>query len=194
MEQLGAFAYPSWVNILILVPVGAYFAWRKRGLQLGAYGLLWTAIFAIAFGLLEAAVVINLRAIAGLAAGAGGTLEDVIRISSEPARIFGALPKGLLMVEILREAFTIIMLMSAAFLGARARRERWALFLWMFAIWDFVYYAGLWTLIGWPSSLLSPDILFLIPVAWVSRVWFPIAIDLATIIAVLASLQRSKAQ
>jgi hypothetical protein len=79
----------------------------------------------------------------------------------------------------------MLMLLAVAMLAARAVRERWAMFLWCFAIWDAAYYAGLWTTIRWPQSLATPDVLFLIPVPWIAQVWFPLLIDAAVVGAVL---------
>jgi hypothetical protein len=62
----------------------------------------------------------------------------------------------------------------------------------MFAFWDIFYYAGLWLIIRWPSSLLTQDVLFLIPTPWIAPVWFPILVSLLAIAAVLlANRQRS---
>src|SRR5258708_38763230 len=46
-------------------------------------------------------------------------------------------------------------------------------FLLLFGIWDLVYYAILRLLTGWPGSLATWDILFLIPLPWVGPVWAP---------------------
>ncbi|MGH7809446.1 MAG: hypothetical protein ACREP5_04120, partial [Candidatus Binatia bacterium] len=92
----------------------------------------------------------------------------------------------LLTVEIFREAATLVMLLSIALLSAKCWRERSAIFLWSFAIWDICYYLGLYLTVGWPPSLLSPDVLFLIPVPWLAQVWFPILVSALTMLAVVA--------
>jgi len=96
----------------------------------------------------------------------------------------------LLRIEVAREAATILMLVSVAVLAARRARERCALFLWCFAIWDLMYYAGLWLTIRWPESLLTQDVLFLIPVPWVSGVWFPMLVSALTVAVVLFTSLR----
>jgi hypothetical protein len=53
------------------------------------------------------------------------------------------------------------------------------------------YYAGLWATVRWPYSLLSPDVLFLIPVPWVAQVWFPLLVSALAILAVIAGNRRS---
>jgi len=69
-------------------------------------------------------------------------------------------------------------------LAAPRARERWAAFLWAFAIWDITYYAGLWATVRWPTSLKEVDILFLIPVPWVAQVWYPLLVSAITLLAV----------
>ena len=59
------------------------------------------------------------------------------------------------------------------------------MFLWTFAVWDVVYYVGLWATVRWPSSLTTPDVLFLIPVPWLSQVWFPLFVSALALGAVL---------
>lgn len=182
------FAQPWWVNLLILVPIISCFLWRTCGLAISVGTLLVTAFFALAFGFVEACVVVYLRAVMGHLPGNAVSHADVANLSSaiyQHAYVLGALPKSLLTVEIVREAATMVMLMSVALLAAGAARERWAIFLWSFAIWDIFYYVGLWVTVGWPSSWLTPDVLFLIPVPWFAQVWFPILVSALTIIAVL---------
>ncbi len=164
--------------------------WRKRGLAISSRILTVATLFGIAFGFVEAAVVVYLRAAVGLLPGYGGTLGDVARLSSgmyQNAQLLGELPESLLAVEVFREAATMIMLISIALLAIKSPRERCAVFLWTFASWDIFYYVGLWATVRWPPSLLARDVLFLIPVAWVSRVWFPILVSALTMTAVVVA-------
>ena len=181
------FAEPWWVNLLLLVPLVSFYAWRNSGLAIANRTLVVTAFFGAAFGFVEASVVVYLGAIMGLLPGYCGNLADVTNLSSgiyQNAHLLGALPKGFLTVEIVREAATMIMLISVALLTVSAARERWAIFLWAFAVWDVFYYVGLRATVGWPSSLLTPDVLFLIPVPWFSQVWFPILVSALTMVAI----------
>ena len=59
------------------------------------------------------------------------------------------------------------------------------MFLWTYAIWDVTYYMTLWATIRWPSSITDTDVLFLIPVVWVSPVWFPLLVSILSVGAVL---------
>jgi hypothetical protein len=176
------FAHPWWVNLLLLVPFAAYYFFR-RGLRITNGHLFVAALFSSAMGFLESAVVVYLRAALGNPSPAG-----IPMLSAQ--EVFNGLPRQLLAIEVYREAATLVMLVCIALLVAQAARERWAIFLWSFAIWDIVYYVGLRLTIGWPSSLATPDVLFLIPVPWYAAVWFPLLVSALCLIAVLASRKR----
>lgn len=186
--QFGLIAQPWWVNLLVLVPPLAFFRWRRSGLSLIPHQLLTSGIFAAAFGLVEAVVVVYLRAATGLLPGYQGTLSDVIRRSGEfyqQSQAISQFPQSLLTLEVFREAATIVMLGSVALLTASKLRSRAAVFLWTFAIWDITYYAVLWVAVRWPLSLRDPDVLFLIPRPWISPVWYPLLVSALAILAVL---------
>ena len=185
---IGLVAQPWWVNLLILVPPLAWFSWRRGGVPLTMAQLFFSSIFAASFGFLEAVVVVYLRAAVGLLPGYQGTLSDVIRMSGQfyaQSQAISQFPKSLLTLEFLREAATILMLLCVAWLTSAKSRARAAAFLWTFAIWDIVYYAALWATIRWPLSLRDLDVLFLIPVPWLSPVWFPLLVSALALAAVL---------
>ncbi len=188
--SIGLVAQPWWVNFIILIPPLAWFSWRRGGVPLSARQLFISGVFAASFGLLEAVVVVYLRAAVGLLPGYQGTLSDVIRMSRQfymQTQAISQFPKSLLTLEVLREAATILMLLSVALLTSANSRARAAVFLWTFAIWDIVYYAALWATVRWPLSLKDPDVLFLIPVPWLSPVWFPLLVSALALAAVLVS-------
>jgi hypothetical protein len=188
--SVGLVAQPWWVNFIVLVPPFAWWSWRRGGVPLTARQLAISCAFAAAFGFLEAVVVAYLRAAVGLLPGYQGTLSDVIRMSGQfyvPTEVVSQFPKSLLTLEVLREAATILMLLSVALLTSANSRARAAVFLWTFAIWDIVYYAALWATVRWPLSLKDPDVLFLIPVPWLSPVWFPLLVSGFALAAVLFS-------
>ena len=188
------FAHPWWVNLLLLIPLVAFLRWRKQRIRLARGQLLWLAAFALAFGFVESAVVVYLRAAIGLLPGYQGTLADVQRASPDfykQAEALKEFPSSLLTVEVCREAATMIMLVSMTMLAAPKARERWAAFLWAFAIWDMSYYVGLFATVRWPGSLSDLDVLFLIPVPWLAPVWFPVLVSCLTLIVVLARVQNS---
>lgn len=196
MDNFALFATPYWINLLILVPILLFYYWRKNKLSLTKNILLFTAVFGTSFGFIEAAVVVYLRTALGFLPGYKGTLMDVWRESANfyynQQLIVNELPLSLLTVEFIREAFTIIMLLSVAFIAVNKRKERIAIFLWAFAFWDIFYYVFLYLTVRWPTSLTTPDLLFLIPQPWISQVWFPILISSLTIIAVFVNIKRKK--
>jgi hypothetical protein len=194
MDRFQVFAHPWWVNLLIIVPGAGYFLWRRKRLQFPWRRALIISVFALAFGFVEASVVVYLRAAAGLLPGyQGGTLADVRRLSAayQQASPDNQLPQVLLGFEGLREAATMVMLLSVALLAASRVRERLAFFLWAFAVWDISYYASLWATVRWPPSLKELDVLFLIPVPWVAQVWYPLLVSTLTLLAIASARARS---
>ncbi len=189
MQSIRFFAQPGWVNLLIFVPFLAFYFWRRKRLEVTVPTLVFSGAFALAFGFVEGSVVVYLRGALGMLPGIGGTLADVARLSSsvyQQAYSIDQFPRSLMMVETLREGATMVMLIAVAALAGRSFRERWAIFLWMFALWDITYYLTLRVTTGWPLSFTDLDVLFLIPVPWLAQVWFPILVSGLTALAVLA--------
>jgi len=91
-------------------------------------------------------------------------------------------PSGHIITELFREAATIIMLVTVAALAARKFWERFGYFIILFGVWDIFYYVWLKVLIDWPSSLFDWDILFLIPLPWISPVIAPVLVALLMIV------------
>ncbi len=188
MESFKLLSSPVWVNLLVLVPILLFFYWRKNKLSITGKTLLYTLVFGIAFGIIEASVVIYLRAATGLLPGYEGTVLDVWKQASviyyNQELLQKQLPMSLLVFELIREVGTIVMLWAVAFIAAHKWRERFAIFLFAFATWDIVYYAHLWFTVRWPKSLTTPDVLFLIPQPWFGQVWFPILVSGLTMFAI----------
>lgn len=130
--------------------------------------LIWVALYAIAMAFVEAAVVVYLRAL---------------------APTLGQIPA----IEQGREAATIVMLLAVAALAGGDSWGRFLFFCLAFGIWDLFYYAWLRILIGWPPSLLTSDVLFLIPVPWVAPVLAPAIVSLG-LVAVSLWLLRLRAR
>ena len=116
-------------------------------------------VYSIAMGFMEAAVVIYLRKIY-YAHGFSFPLAPVNHDIS--------------VVELYREAATIIMLITIGLLAGRNKAERFGYFLYSFAIWDIFYYVFLKVFLDWPASWMTWDILFLLPVPWVGPVLAPV--------------------
>jgi hypothetical protein len=142
---------------------------------------LIVVVFSIAFGYIEAAVVVYLREIFH---PNGFTF---------PMTVFGndALSERILLTEIGREAATIVLIFTSAWLFGHNRQQRVAYFMIIFAVWDIFYYVWLKILLGWPASIMDWDILFLIPVTWASPVLYPILISITLIIFAVVILYFS---
>ncbi len=85
---------------------------------------------------------------------------------------------SLLRIELAREASTLLMIWAVS----GNARNRLAAFVLTFGVWDLTFYLWLRVLIGWPPSLLTWDLLFLLPVPWAAPVLAP-SIVAATMIA-----------
>lgn len=138
--------------------------------------IFWLTIFGVSMGFLEAAVVVYLRELY-YPSGFGFPL-----VVLDPEVGF---------VEILREAATVVMLLSIATLTGHNIRQRLAFFLVAFAVWDIFYYVFLKLFLGWPSSLFTWDILFLIPAPWIGPVLSPL-IACATMLGLAAIILRNE--
>lgn len=139
---------------------------------------LWLITFSIAMGYLEAAVVVYLRYLYY----PSGFEFPLVVMSAEAG-----------VVEILREAATVIMLLAIGILTGYNARQRLAYFLISFAVWDLFYYVFLKLTLDWPASFFTWDILFLIPAPWVGPVLSPIivcALMLALAFTILKNERR----
>ena len=125
--------------------------------------LVWVGVFALAMAFVEAAVVVYLRRVLGVV----DLLRDVAVY--DPA---------IALTEIGREAATLLMLLALGFATGRSLQSRIGFALFAFGIWDILYYVWLRLLLGWPRSLLTEDVLFLIPVPWWGPVLAPVLIAL----------------
>jgi hypothetical protein len=134
MANFRPFAHPWWVNLLLLVPLLAFLLFRRKQPRLTSRSLLACAVFALSFGFVEGAVAIYLGVAVGLLPAHAGTLSDLARLPPDldgiQAQQFSNLSPGLLRVEIIREAATMLMLLSVAILALEKWRERFAIFLW----------------------------------------------------------------
>ncbi len=140
-------------------------------------------IFGIAFGYLEAIVVVYLRRILP-------PLPWEVMSVAEFSNFLRSY--GVLFSEQTREASTIVILLMVALLVGRKWVEKLAIFLWVFAIWDIFYYIWLKVLIGWPPSLATIDCLFLIPGPWFAPVYIPLLASLVMVSVAIFFLRKVK--
>ncbi len=131
--------------------------------------LLWLTLFGVAFGFIEGAVVVYLRELYY----PGGFSLDLL----------ASRPRHIVTTEVVREAASLLMLLSVARLAVRGGLRRFAVFAFCFGVWDLVFYLTLKLLLDWPLSLLDWDILFLIPVPWTAPVLAPVLVSLGLVTA-----------
>jgi hypothetical protein len=137
----------------------------------------WLAVFAVAMGFLEGIVVIYLRELYY----PQGFDFPLKLMSPELVRI-----------EWIREIATLIMLASVGILAGRNNLQRLFYFLFVFGVWDIIYYIALKLLIGWPASLLTWDLLFLIPWSWLGPVMAPAINSVTMILMALLIIGREE--
>lgn len=132
--------------------------WRKN--------LVWISLLAISLGYMESAVVVYLRA---LYYPNGFDFPLVV------------MDQQIALTELFREAATLVILFAIGIITGKSRPQKFAYFIYTFALWDIFYYAFLKILINWPESLLTWDILFLIPTTWIGPVLAPLIISITMI-------------
>ncbi|MGO8746677.1 MAG: hypothetical protein ACLQNE_11870 [Thermoguttaceae bacterium] len=156
--------------------------------------LLALGLFGIAFGYVEAAVVQYLRTIyvpirhATFQAVPNDDLFPLLQV--EHLQAAGPQYVRLLWTELGRELATLVMLAAAALMIGWTFREWLAGFMIAFGTWDIFYYVFLKLLLGWPASLWTWDVLFLLPVPWVGPVIAPVLVSLSIIIVGVVVLWR----
>ena len=129
---------------------------------------LWVTVFAISFAYVESSVVVYLREIYF-----DGSFDFPIMTFWENGR---HVLDRLIVVEMGREAATIVMLAAAGILAGRNGLQRFCFFMIAFGVWDIFYYVWLRLILGWPESIMTWDLLFYIPLPWVGPVITPVLI------------------
>ena len=136
----------------------------------------WLIIFAVAMAYVESAVVVYLRAIYY----PQGFAFPLVPI-----------PPDMLAIEMGREVATLIMLAGVGVLAGKDGWGRLLAFCVVFGVWDIFYYIWLWVFLRWPPSLLTGDILFLIPVPWIG----PVLVSVVLVVSgVLLTRRRERGE
>jgi len=139
--------------------------------------LVWVTVFSIAMAYVESAVVVYLR---------------MIYYPNGFAFPLTSIRPDMAATEFFREAATMVMLASIGILAGKNSAQRFAWFLFSFGVWDIFYYVFLKLLLNWPESLLTWDILFLIPIPWVGPVVTPVIVALTMITLALLLMYFSR--
>ncbi len=134
--------------------------------------VIYLLLFALAFSYIEASVVVYLRHLYYPENITG----PLFPISLQVTRV-GTIELG-------RELATLILLAALALATSSSLEELFAHFTFSFAAWDILYYAWLKVMIGWPASLKTWDVLFLLPTVWASPWWCPALV--AAVMALIA--------
>ena len=85
-------------------------------------------------------------------------------------------------VELVREAATLVMLLTLGTLAGRTWQTRFGYTAIAFGVWDIFYYVFLKLICDWPKSLFDWDILFLLPLPWWGPVLAPVSIAVLMIV------------
>jgi hypothetical protein len=136
---------------------------------------IWVVIFAIGFAFVESAVVVYLREIFF----DGGFYFPMKFIWQSGEHVGNKITR----VELLREFATMVILVAVACSSGKTRWQKFSFFIIAFGIWDIFYYIWLWVMIGWPESIMTWDILFLLPLPWVGPVITPVLIAMVMTVA-----------
>src|SRR5882672_1592523 len=120
------------------------------------------AAYAAAMAWVESALVYYLRTM----------IDRIEPYQTNPLPVVGYLGR----VELVREAATMVMLLTVGMLAGKNWRNRFGYAALAFGVWDICYYLFLKLMCGWPHSLLDWDILFLLPLPWWGPVIAPICI------------------
>ena len=131
--------------------------------------LRWMVVFgfAAAMAWVESACVVYLRTLVG-------------RIEPYQARPLPVSPE-LGAAEAVREAATLVMLLTVGCLAGRTWRSRLGYGIVAFGVWDILYYMFMRVIVGWPHSIWDWDVLFLLPLPWWGPVISPVLIALLMI-------------
>jgi hypothetical protein len=135
-----------------------------------AEGTRWliVVVFAVGMAWVEAASVYYLRSM----------VDRIQPYQENPLPIRGVLGQ----VELVREAATLVMLLTVGMLAGRTWQVRLGYTAIAFGVWDIFYYVFLRMMSGWPTSLFDWDILFLLPLPWWGPVLAPVSIALLMIV------------
>lgn len=145
-------------------------------MQVKKFWLVW--LFALAMAYVESTAVVYIRRIYGIS----DLLLDIPPF--DPV---------ITPIEIGRELATLIMLMAVGWTAGKTLQSRISFMFFTFGMWDIFYYIWLRLFIGWPNSLFSTDILFLIPLPWWGPIIAPVLVACLMVVGgILAVISEDK--
>ena len=129
---------------------------------------LVVVLFAVAMAWVESASVYYIRVV----------VDRIVPYQPNPLPVDGVLGA----VELVREAATLVMLLTVGMLAGRSWHERCGYSALAFGVWDILYYVFLRIMSGWPTSLVDWDVLFLLPLPWWGPVLAPVSVALLMVV------------
>jgi hypothetical protein len=135
----------------------------------------WMALFAVSMAYFESAVVVYLRRLYNI--------NDLM--ISKPL-----LDPQIGAIEVGREFASLVMLLAVGWVAGKKLQSRLGFSIFAFGIWDIFYYIWLKVFIGWPGSMMDPDILFFIPLPWWGPVLAPVLISTLMILAGISAVVK----
>jgi len=138
---------------------------------------VWLTVFAVAMGFLEAIVVVYLR---------------MIYYPEGFDFPLALIPPEVLSIEWVREIATLVMLGGVGIIAGRNNLQRLFYALFAFGVWDIFYYMALKIFLAWPASLLTWDLLFLIPIPWLGPVLAPVICSVTMIIMAVVIIGKQE--
>lgn len=129
--------------------------------------LVAVTLFSITMAYIEATIVVYLRAMY--------EINDLLR----DMPVF---PDQYTLIEIGREAATLLMLITIGWITGQRALDRFGYAIFAFGMWDIFYYVWLVVFIDWPASLFDWDLLFLIPLPWWGPVLSPMLIAVLLVV------------
>ncbi len=129
---------------------------------------VWLSLFAVSMAYLESSVVVYLR-------------QVYYPEGFHFPIVMAPVGVGVIVIELGRELSTVVMLLAVAVLAGRDRLGSFLLFCYLFGLWDIFYYVWLKVFLNWPGSLLTWDILFLLPLPWLGPVLAPVLVSVGLI-------------
>ena len=126
---------------------------------------------------LEAAVVVYLRRVYGIT-------NLILQVPP--------FDKQIAVIEVGRELTTLVMLLCIGWIAGETFQSRVGFTSITFGLWDIFYYIWLRIFIGWPQSIIEPDLLFLIPLPWWGPVLAPVLIALLMVTGGIITVIKTK--
>ena len=141
---------------------------------------IFVVLFAIGMAWVESACVYYLRVL----------VDRVEPYQANPLPLAGHLGG----IELVREAATLLMLITVGAVAGRSIRARLGYLAIAFGAWDIFYYVFLRMMDEWPRTLFDWDILFLLPLPWWGPIIAPMSIAALMIVGGTLATQTTAMQ